>query len=244
MVAGALSLVLLVGAFFSSPAAADRLRCSSELGALAEAKLDDAVDTAWQRCPCDWTARRKAAQSARRAFGRCVKATARTLVNEHELAPSCYREVAGSARHSTCGRAGAVTCCVPTAERCVVLSSAPEYRPVSVVDPRTGLPSSPTGLSQPVTVTGAERCDALPGASLGKSPSCYDACPPPGKSACTTEQDTDAAMQRAKARIAAAQGTPFDGTDARQVGLLLLQTPHEHPCFLAGRITKDFGRER
>lgn len=87
-----------------------------------------------------------------------------------------------------------------------------------------------------------ERCLTVPGATIGGSPSCYDACPPREAYSCTSDQDADRAVEQAKQSIAAAQGRPFDITDPKQVGLLLLQTPHELHCYMEGRVTKDFSR--
>jgi hypothetical protein len=81
----------------------------------------------------------------------------------------------------------------------------------------------------------------VPGATIGGSPSCYDACPAHGAHSCTTDEDADRAFEQAKQSIAAAQGRPFDITDPKQVGLMLLQAPHELNCYMEGRVTKDFG---
>jgi hypothetical protein len=213
---------ILVVLLLAVTAQAERAKCVSAFGSLGEAKLDQAVEMAWRDCRCDWKAPgRKAEEDARRAFIACVKGVARRLVASRTIPDECYLELAASAEKSTCGRVadGAVTCCVPTAERCIVTEPAS-------------------------TGSGRDRCLAMFGATLGGSASCYDACVPTGMVACTGEQDVMGAFHRAKERIASAQGKPFDITDPRQAGLLLLQTPHEYSCYETGRVTRDFGPDR
>jgi hypothetical protein len=51
-------------------------------------------------------------------------------------------------------------------------------------------------------------------------------------------------MELAKRDIAAAQGRPYDPTDAKQAGLFLLLAPHRLGCFVAGLATHDWDPSR
>jgi hypothetical protein len=208
---------------------ATRARCLEALGGLPEAKLDQFIEDIWAACPCDWD---EAAPRPRSSFVTCVKAAARaklpTSTGTGELPFVCYATVRRAAKLSTCGLVHSLlasTCCLPDG-RCKVVKR---------------LPGDATANPPVPAVSGADRCLAYAGATLGASQTCYDACPPPGMQRCTMEVDTDAAMDRAKESIAAFLGRPYDVMDPVQVGWILLQTPHEHPCFMAGRVTKDFG---
>lgn len=207
-----------------TPVLANRADCLRVLGCMAEATLDTYVTEAWDGCPCDWTATaggRPGAIAARASFKQCVKKAATQAVMGGRLPRKCYAAVAVSARDSTCGRREAVTCCLPHAARgCVV------QRPLSSTDSTTA-------------------CLQHAGAALGHSPSCYDACPPMGKSYCVLDANFDAMMdaatEAAKATLAAAQGKPYDATDAEQNSQLLRQIPKELPCFSGGEATRDYG---
>jgi hypothetical protein len=209
--------------------------CRSALGPLASAKLDQAVTMVWETCHCDWKARRLdgSAEKSRRAFVTCVKTEAKSLVEARIVPDACSGELVASATLSTCGGLadGAVTCCVPTADGCLVVGP-------------TGDEATSDSASSKSPGTGRERCLGMRGAAIGGSESCYDACPPPGMTACTGKQDVEAASKRAEERIAAAQGKPFDITDPKQAALLFLQTPHEYGCSMPGRITGQFGPRR
>jgi hypothetical protein len=270
-------LVLLLATV--APARAAPLEsCLLALGPMAEMKLDAAVAEAWDACPCDWGAGDQSATiaaTARNAFHKCVKLHARQAIYMDRVLPKeCYATVGRSARDSTCGYHGAVTCCLPHG-RCVVSKPNGEvggclgggalpvgavcsqdadccsFNCAAIIIDSTG-PHGTCGVQVVTTTTTlppddpAARCLAQTGAALGQSISCYDACPPPGKVACVLDANFDAMMDAAetaaKATIAAVQGKPYDGTDPKQVGLFLMQTNHELPCFAAGVATHDYGR--
>jgi len=87
----------------------------------------------------------------------CVAKQTTLAAQEGRLAVQCKAAVKRCAAHSTCGRAGFVTCC------------------------RTG----PTGLPRCKTASSARRCvDA--GGQVGGCPSCCDACTPGGCPTTTT----------------------------------------------------------
>jgi hypothetical protein len=268
-----LAIATLVLATSVSAQGASLARCLLVLGPMAEAKLDAAVAEAWDACPCDWAAADQSATiaaTARNAFHTCVRLHARQAIIDRVLPKECYATVGRSAKDSTCGYHGAVTCCLSHG-RCVV--SKPKVAgsclgggalPVGAVcsqggdccsfncaniDPNTG--HGTCGVQVVTTTTTlppddpTARCLAQTGAALGQSISCYDACPPPGKVACVLDANFDAMMDAAeaaaKATIAAVQGNPYDGKDPQQVGLFLTQTNHELPCFAPGLATHDYG---
>ena len=195
----------------ATPAVAKEAACLHALGALAEGKLDGLVNDAWDACPCEENVPGADARTVRHRFGVCLKAVARRAVATHLMPAPCYSVLVRSARESTCGRssAGAVTCCVPSAERCMVLAES-----------------------------GDPRCRAIPGAAIGHSPSCYDACPPVGETFCVLDASFDAIMEVAHRNavnaLTAAQGAPYDPQDAEQNAMLLFETPKHLPCFSGG----------
>ena len=193
------------------------VKCSTALRNLQPAKLDLEVRAIWGQCPCKWTDPKQ-----RGAFQKCALRAARALVAKGELPLACLQSVVRSATRSTCGLLGrGATCCtyppiVPQAVSCRVLT-----------DNSTG--------------TAGHRCVSL-GGSLGASPSCYDACAPPGMAFCApsdVDARLDAAMKKAEQDIARAQGAPFNTEDPEQAALLLALSPYELPCYTSGTATRD-----
>ena len=266
-----LAIITLLLATCVSARGGSVARCLEALGPMAKAKLDAAVAEAWDACPCDWAASEQGgtmASIARGAFRKCVRLHARKAAFVDLVLPrKCYPTVKKSASKSSCGYGGAVTCCLPHG-RCQVSKSSRGVGnclgggalPVGAGCTNNAdccsfncSPSTMTCDVQVVTTTttlvppddAAARCLARSGATIGESVSCYDACPPDGMAACVVDADfdtmMDAAAVAAKATIAATQGTPYDGRDPKQVGLLLMQTNHELPCFSPGAATHDYG---
>jgi hypothetical protein len=248
--------------------AAPRDSCLAALGRLAAANLDAAVGEAWDACPCDWTAIDggvAAGAIARTTFQKCVKRHVAGAVAKRILPPACVSTVTRSARRSTCGLRGAVACCVGHG-RCLVMASpggagrclgsgelpagATCTLPIDCCSfdcrSATHVCGARAAVAPPAaTDDGVAQCLLHPGATVGQSISCYDACPPVGMVACTVDHDFDAMMAAAEAKaeasIAAAQGRPYDVTDPKQAGMYLMQMNHELPCFSAGAATHDYG---
>jgi hypothetical protein len=95
-----IEVVLASGAFARSEVLAAERCDATGADSTAIAAARAAIDAA---CDCDG--------STHAAYGKCATRTLAARVKGGLLSPACRREVLDCARHSTCGRVGAVACC-------------------------------------------------------------------------------------------------------------------------------------
>jgi hypothetical protein len=120
LVTGAIVVVLVASFVLPHPAAARkhrRHRRAHRAGALAVTSLpcgegpDDATQVSAVRAAAD--AQCDCAGAAdHTSYVSCVSGVTRSAVRDGRLRPECFTPVVGCASNSTCGKEGAVTCCM------------------------------------------------------------------------------------------------------------------------------------
>jgi len=169
---------------------------------IARALLTRVQLVAAERCPCDTAPSRK-------AYLQCFRQVVKEAVADASLPRSCKGQAMRIGTRSTCGRPGAVTCCIVT----------PKGREVCRVKP------SP-GECRPSRAGGS--------ATVGSSASCFDAClttpPLPDCNALTRTDEQIAAAVDLAITSFEAQGFVIDFDNAAHWDLLLLQSASNVGC--------------
>jgi hypothetical protein len=162
-------VVLGLGALLAAPERAAALCGAEPLDPAAQTARDEIA----RRCDC-------AGAASRRDYVRCAVSVARELRSAGELDRAGFAGVRRCAKHSICGRPGAVTCCLekPSRSRCTVRRSAERCRSAgNRVATLLGLESccdAPAGTTTTTTVT---TLPDVPCSGGTPYPICDGACP-------------------------------------------------------------------